>query len=193
MTAVVNFTIKLNITNPELFPELAARANDLRPAFEDIIDKWARNNEEKFAASVGMELSGAQVDPSVFWEPLTESTSTSKRRRGVPDQIMVDTGELKMALEDEEGFFRATSPQEAVWGTPKSFDDELKVKFNYEKRPAIFLGLVDQKNIESDVSNYLSLGENWKDIIFARGMQNLARREESASMNMAFEESMAGK
>lgn len=190
MAPKVNFNFELIVENPEMFPELAARAADLRPVFEDIVIKWARNNQDKFAASIGKEGSGAEIDPTVFWEGLTESTIKGKRRKGFSNQIMVATGDLESSLTSPEGFFHEETATMAAFGTPNALEDELKVIYNYAKRPTIFLGLSDQKMIESDISNYLSFGENWKEIMFARGLQNVQRRDEIASMEMAFNETI---
>lgn len=188
--ATLQFKFELYVDRPEVMPELQERVADLRPVFEEIVKKWARNNEEKFGGAIGAEASGAEVDPGVFWGALTESYIKRKRAEGYPDQIMVKTGELEAALEDTEGFFHEETAQEAAFGTPKSLEDEMKVRGNWEKRPVIFLGLSDQKAIEHSLVNYLSFGENWKDVIFARGMENVRRRNEAAIMDMGFNDAI---
>lgn len=190
MAPKVSFRFEVSVDNPGMIPELEERVKDLRPVFEDIIKKWARNNQEKFDASIGSEDGGAQIDPTVFWQGLEESTIKSKRRQGFPNQIMVATGQLEAVLEDEERFFHEETAQQVAFGTPKALEDELKVIYNWFKRPTIFLGLSDQKMIEADIKNYFSFGENWKEIMFARGLSNVRQKNEVAQMDMEFNDAI---
>ena len=190
MPPKVNFKFEIFIDHPEIFPELEARLKDFRPVFDDVIEGWARNNRDKFNRSRGLEVTGAQVDDDVFWKGLTPRYRNWKRKQGYPDQIMVATGALQEALTDADRFFHESTQFEVVFGTPMAPEEEMKVRYNWRTRPSVFLGLADQKRVERDVSNYLSFGENWKDVIFVRGMENLRIRNEAASMDMAFNDAI---
>jgi hypothetical protein len=185
-TGRVSFDLHFLIKGGEQIPELAARLSDLRPAFEVIVQKWAKENESKFDAAEGMEAGGAQVDETVFWEALQPSTMRAKRRKGQGDNIMVATGELKQALTDPDRFFHAETESKAVFGTPMAFEDELKLRYNWQKRQTVFLGGDDQRMIEQTMQAYLSLGADFEQIRFAKGLQNLKNREEVARMEMDF-------
>ena len=70
MAGVIKFQIDL-VTAGNVLPEVQARLKDLRPAFEEIVRKWADDNQDKFRMSVGAEASGAEIDPDVFWKGFT--------------------------------------------------------------------------------------------------------------------------
>ena len=187
MPGRVTFNVNLTIQGAEEISEISERIADLRPAFDVIVEKWARGNEDKFRDSLGAESSGAQIDPTVFWQGLTPSTMRSKRRKGQSDQIMVATGDLKRALTDPDLFFSMATATDLVFGTPKSIEEEMKVYYNWNTRQAIFLGGDDQRMIEETVQSYLSLGEDFKAIRFAQGLENIKARNQSAEMEIEFE------
>lgn len=191
MAGAVRFNLEVFIKNPDLFPELMGRVRDLRPAFEVMIRKWADNNSDKFGKAVGAEESGISVDPTVFWERLSPRYIIRKRKQGFPNQIMVRTGALEAALTDPEGFFSAMTTEEAVFGTPKSYDEEMKARYNMNKRQTIFLSLDDQRMIQATMKHYLELGEDFEKIMFSRGLQNVRTGNEVAQMDMAFDTAAA--
>lgn len=192
MAGRVTFNVNVVIQGGEEILEIAARMADLRPAFDVIVEKWARGNEDKFRQSLGAEGSGAQIDPTVFWKGLAQSTMRAKRRHGYGDQIMVATGELMRSLTDPDLFFHESTGTDLVFGVPRSVDEELKVRYNWETRQAIFIGNDDQRMIEETVQSYLSLGPNFKNIRFARGMENLRSRQETTRMDVEFEQRTRG-
>lgn len=192
MAGRVSFNIDLTIKGAEPIDEIAQRIADLRPAFEVIVDKWARGNKDKFAASIGAEGSGAQIDPTVFWEGLKESTVRAKRKKGQPDQIMVATGDLRRALTDPDLFFHEATAGEVVFGTPKSIEEELKIYYNWETRQAVFLGGDDQRMIEETVMSYLSLGPQFQSIRKSQGLENIRIRREGAEMDIDFGDIVGG-
>jgi hypothetical protein len=186
MPGRVTFNIKVRVTNGEIFPELANRLKDFRPVFEVVIKQWARGNVDKFRQSMGMEATGAAIDPNVFWMPLAESTMRGKRKRGSADQIMVDSGALMQALTDPSGFWSEMTAQQTVFGTPGALEDELKVRYNQQTRQAIFLGADDQVMIEEKVQSYLSLGPDFEKKRFEAGLSAIYSRDLDAEMSMDF-------
>lgn len=186
MAGRLSFQIDLYTDRPELIPETAERVKDLRPAFESIIREWAKDNRDKFDASEGTEGGGAAVDPEVFWDQLTPNYMKSKRRAGFPDHLMVRTGQLMDALTNPDRFFQQESEIEATFGTPLDPDDLAKAGYNWKKRQTIFLSVDDQRMIDKRVSDFLSLGPGFEEIMFARGLANLAKREASAKMDVDF-------
>lgn len=189
--ATMSFNIDLKVENPEVLPELEQRVQNLVPVFEEVISEWAKGNQEKFEAGLGKEAVGVDVSPDVFWEALTPGYRAAKRKAGFEDQIMVRTGDLRASLIDIEGFFHEEMPLQAVFGTPKAEEDQAKAIYNFEKRPVIFLGLSDQNMIRKTVVDYFSFGEDFKEILFARGLENLQLRNEAAQLNMEFKEAMS--
>ncbi len=192
MPGVVKFKIDLLIENPDLFPELAGRAKDLRPAFDVIVKKWAKDNVDKFEKAIGGESFGSSVDPSVFWSALTPAYIKRKRMMGFADHLMVRTGALEASLEDPGRFFHEESAQEAAFGTPMSEEEEIKARYNFQRRQTIFLSVDDQRMIDATIKNYMEFGEDFQRILFARGMGNLGKGAESAGMDMEFNTDSGG-
>jgi hypothetical protein len=192
MAGALSFKIQLFGKNLDQFPELQGRVQNLQPVFERIIDDWAKGNVDKFGASKGKETMGAMVDPGVFWLGLKPETSRRKRQMEQPDQIMVATGELRAALTNPEGFFRAARAQDATFGVPLSPEDEAKIFYNWgvdgEKRQTIFLGADDQVMIEHHVQAYLSMGPDFEEKIFSKGLSNVRMMKEASQMDMEFGE-----
>ena len=50
---------------------------------------------------------------------------------------MVRTGSLRDALTSPTGFFRMVSPQQAVFGSPNSAEDAMKMQYNWNKRQVV--------------------------------------------------------
>ncbi len=186
MSGRISFKIDLINERPELLPELSGRLKDLRPAFDAIERGWARDNQDKFNASKGAEASGAEVDPEVIWKRLTPGYMIAKRKAGFADQIMVRTGATAAALSNPEGFFRENAMLEAAFGTPMDPEVLARIGYNWLKRQVIFLSVDDQRMIDKKINDYLSLGENFEEILFAKGMANVQKRNQSAQMDIDF-------
>jgi hypothetical protein len=190
MPGKLSFRIRVEIVGSEILPELAARVKDFRPAFEHIIDEWAKDNKDKFASAQGKEASGANIDSDVFWKGLTAGTMKQKRAAGFPNAIMHATGALEEAMTDPEGFFREMTPEQTVFGTPTSPEEENKIYRNRKTRQVVFLSVDDQRMIDKNIQDYLSFGGNYKEILFAKGMESIQRRNQAAQMDMEFNDSI---
>jgi hypothetical protein len=187
MSGAVRFQVELYQPNADRLPELAGRIQDLSPAFKNIILEWAKDNEDKFGLSVGKEASGASIDPTVFWEALSPQYMKSKRKQGMTDQIMSATGSLKQSLTTPDQFLQSVTEQQALFGSPLSADDAMKAQYNWIRRQTIFLSLDDQRMIQKEISDYLSLGQNYRQIQFAKGLERLALKKEVAQLDIAFD------
>ena len=192
MPGAINFKIDVFIEHPELFPELTERTRDLRPAFAVIIRKWAQSNADKFEKAVGGEEGGAAVDPAVFWQPLSPEYLKRKRQSGFENHLMVRTGLLEQSLEDPERFFQETTPEQTVFGTPMSPEEEMKARFNYKRRQTIFLSVDDQRMIDATVKHYFELGEDFEQIMFTKGLQTARLRAEAKGLDIAFGDTAGG-
>lgn len=186
MAGAVSFQVEVFQPNADILPEMAGRAKDLSPVFQNIITEWARDNEDKFGLSMGQESGGAQIDPTVFWMMLAESTMKMKRKRGQADQIMVATGSLEASLTDPAKFFQMVNPTVAQFGTPLDADDAMKIQYNWLKRQTVFLSLDDQRMIEKEMSDYMALGGDYRQRMFNQGLSNLALKKEVAQMDIDF-------
>jgi len=182
----LSFNISMVWKNVHLLPEMEARLKDMRPVFEQIVQDWAKGNEDKFASAAGMEAVGAQIDPGVFWEALSPEYSAWKRKEGMANQIMVATGALEAALSDPGMFFHMETPREAAFGIPTSPEEEAKLGYNWYRRQTLFLSADDQTMIRHHIRNFLAFGENWQEILFTRGLERSYQRDEMASMEVAF-------
>ena len=177
MAGKVSFNINLLEFGTEFPAEIAARVQDLAIPLNNIIDAWCGGNEDKFNKGSGAETGGAQIDADVFWYPLmSESYVKEKRKKGRPDWLMVDTGELMAAMVDPEGTVRMVGPQDAVFGTPYSSDNETKITGNWAMRQVVFLSKQDQFIIDKNITDYFSLGGDYKEILFARGLDREAQK-----------------
>lgn len=186
MAGAVSFTIDLEEIGVGRIEELSARSRDLTVLFQNIIEKWAKDNRDKFDSAIGRETagaSGAGLEP-VDWAPLASSTIKQKRKMGYPNQIMVATGELMDSLTHPEEFFQMVNPQSIAFGTPNNPEDADKAAYNWTKRQTIFLSLDDQRMIKANTSNYLRFGDRYQDAIFAKGMD--AVRTRSARTEISF-------
>lgn len=184
----MKFNVRVDIKNPEVLPEMVARMGDFRPVFENVMKGWAKENQNKFAKARGQESSGTDVDTAtgVHWQGLKSVSIKAKRRKGYPDAIMHATGDLERALTDPAGFWQAMTNLSVGFGAPLASEDQDKIKYNWANRQSIFLGMADMNMIKKNVVDYLSLGEQYKEILFARGMERTSMRGEIASMDMRF-------
>ncbi len=186
MAGVTKFDVEVYVKGQEILPEMAGRLSDMSPAFDAIINEWAKLNVQKFLKSKGQERVGAQLDEGVFWEPLAESTISKKKSEGRADWIMVDTGSLMKSMMDPDLVHRAVTSQDAAFGAPTDPDDLKKVQYNWFKRQAIFLSVQDQNSIRRIVQDYISLGPEFASIRMARGAAMQAQRQNIARMNQEF-------
>lgn len=190
MAGSVQFNIAVLIEGAEVFPELAGRTSDLRPAFDMIIRKWAKGNADKFRKGEGMGMTGVQDDPSVYWQALSDQYWRSKQKAGFPDNLMERTGDLRNALTDPSGFFQAMTASDAVFGTPNSPEDEMKIVYNSRTRQTVFLSNDDSRMIEATIKHYFELGEDFEQILFAKGLARKAMKTQMASMDIAFDDTV---
>lgn len=190
MAGMVSFRITLATENAGLPAELAARAADLSPVLDDIIDSWAAGNEEKFSRGKGAQTSGVDQDSSLFWKPLTEKYGLEKAAAGYADHLMVRTGDLRRALTSPEGFFRAVGPQEAIFGTPMDEQDEEKILGNWASRQALFLGAKDRADIRRMVYDYLSQGGDYQALRNSEGLALQNAKREQAQLDVAYDDAV---
>ena len=196
MAGVISFGITTYTEGLERLPELAGRFKDLTPVLENVISEWAESNEDKFAKSAGAENTGVLQDDGVFWRPLTHDYWVSKARAGFEDWLMVRTGALKEALTSPDGFFRVVMADKATFGMPLDPDDAIKVTsmVNWDGRQSIFLNYKDRLAIKREVTNYFQLGEKYRELLFARGVEaaqaRKARARQTAQMDIDFSRAM---
>lgn len=188
MSGVVSFNISVITEGLQRLPELEGRLKDLAPVLENLINEWAESNEDKFDKSHGAEVHGVSQDDGVFWRPLTHAYWVSKARAGFDDWLMVRTGSLRDALTSPDGFFRAVSEKEAVFGVPMDPDDAIKAlnMGNWDGRQAIFLNHKDRLAIKREVMRYFELGEKYRKILFARGVEASQARAYNMKLDMAY-------
>ena len=173
MAGVTSFKISLFVKNEQILPEIAERVKDLSPAFDNIIEQWARGNKRKFDEARGQEAYSVDQGGGVWWDFLTYDYRKRKRREGFPDWLMVKTGALRDQMINQWGFDREVTPESAVFGSPSLEANKKKVKYNWETRQTIFINESDKKMISSQIKNYITLGENYKDILFKKGLENV--------------------
>ena len=196
---MANFSIKINVTtqNLERIDEIAARLKDFAAPFSQIIGEWAEGNVRKFAAAEGAELTGAD-EPPTHWEPITEKYYRQKHgpvKRGgrqlFPDWLMVRTGDLMRSLTTRGGFGEYFDEVQAIFGTPLDPEDAAKASFNFEKRPTVFLGRSDRLMIRRNFQDYLAMGANYKDALFAAAGARYALAKEMKALDAQFSEALA--
>lgn len=171
-----SFDIEITSQNENVLAELTERAKNLSVVLDNIITEWAGGNERKFKAGVGAEATGVALDSDVFWEPLTGKYRARKQAQGYGDWLMRATGQLQATMTNPDGFFRAVNESSAIWGTPNSREDEDKLRGNASRRTVVFFDRGDRLAIQREVKNYLSFGEQYKDIMFAQGVQKAEAR-----------------
>ena len=195
MAGVTSFRISLSVKNDACLPEIAARAKDLTVVFDHIIGEWVAGNERKFGRGMGASASGVSQDTfgtGNNWQALTAKYARQKEREGFPDWLMVRTGDLMDAMTTREAMGEAISAQRAVFGMPLDEDQAIKVEGNWNRRQAIFLDRNDRMMINRNVKNYIELGGNYQDILFTRGLQNVAMKNEIKKMDAEFQFRMSG-
>jgi hypothetical protein len=187
-----SFRLKLNLRQQcwENLDELDARLQDFSPVFANIIGEWARGNVDKFAKGRGAEMTGADQPPTT-WEAVTEKYHSQKMKK-FTDWLMVRTGELMSSLTTRGAFGEFTDEHRAIFGTPLDSSDADKAMYNSDKRPTIFLGRTDRLMIERELQNYLNLGKNYKDILFATGKRRMALKTEMRELDIQFAEAVNG-
>jgi hypothetical protein len=149
----MNFKLEHVIINGEFSNVRAARAQDLTPAFNRIIDEWQIGNVVKFDSAEGLQDVGVLFSDGIYWEAVTPEYSEEKTAQGFDDHLMVRTGELMMDMTMGRGnwnWFEKVDPQEVMFGSINP-----KIGWNWEKRPAQFLDRLDRIMINSEMQMYL--------------------------------------
>ena len=194
-----NFTVNVKVVskNTERIDELAARLKDFSVPLSNIIDEWADGNVRKFDESRGAELSGTSIAP-VEWEGVTEKYYDQKHgpvKRGsrsiFPDWLMVRTGDLMRALTTRGNFGEYFDQVKAIFGTPLDAEDAAKASYNFAKRPTIFLSESDRLMIRRNFQQYLDLGENYREMLFARAGRLADLQKEIVNLDTQFGEASA--
>jgi hypothetical protein len=172
MSAPTTFNFSAFIIDPGILPGMTERLKDFSPALADIIDEWAVGNVDKFAGSVGAELSGYTPDPDVFWPEVTAQYYREKHgpidqkwyaARGIepretyPDHLMVKTGNLRDSLTHPDQFAQAILPTRAAFGLPldEEATDALLGNLEIRGRQTVFLGEMDRDHIASTITQFL--------------------------------------
>lgn len=186
--AKVSFDISVIVANEAALAEIEGRVKDMSVVFNNIADEWAKGNARKFNQGAGKETSGAALDADVFWVPLTEKYQKSKRKKGQADWLMVATGQLEATMTNPDAFFRGVQPTMATWGCPMSKEDENKLLGNAETRPVVFFDRQDRLMIRKEIGDYLALGGDYKNILFAQGLQAVNARKEQNIWNMEWQD-----
>jgi hypothetical protein len=88
---------------------MRARARDLSPAFEVVLDWWALQNAEHWVSRGGRWRTP--------WKPLHPDTLDDKRRRGFPPDTLVRTGDLIADLTLRPFGVELVTAQSATAGT----------------------------------------------------------------------------
>lgn len=91
------------------FRDMHARAQDLSPAWEEVLDWWAAANKEQFA-SRGRRWRAP-------WKPLSPSTVAQKRREGFLNEPLVRTTDLRRELTNRPLGVEHLRASELVAGT----------------------------------------------------------------------------
>lgn len=196
MAGITSFRITLAVKNDTVLPELAARAKDLSVVFDNVIGEWVAGNERKFSRGLGNSATGVDQDTfaggATRWQGLTERYAKQKEREGFPDWLMVRTGDLMNAMTTRDAMGEAIGPDQAVFGMPLDKEQADKVIGNWGRRQTIFLDRRDRLGIEREVKNYMQFGGNYRELLFAQGLQAAARRDEVKRMDAEFRFRMAG-
>jgi hypothetical protein len=193
------FKFRLDVTpqNFEKLTEIRARLEDFSVVFSNIIDEWAKGNvKRKFARAIGGEKKG--VDQIMTrWEPVSEAYYRQKHgpivrgnRQLYPDWLMVKTGNLMNTLGTRGLFAEFIDKKRAVFGTPLNDEAEAAALGNQETRPTVFLDRTDRNVIRRELQQYLSLGENYKSLLWAMAGRKTALMKESRQLDIAFAETI---
>jgi len=188
----LTFRFAVTSKNAERLPELAARCSDFSAPLASIVGEWGRSNAAKFDLSRGMEESGVYEDADTYWDRLTPPYMKQKRRKGMPDWLMVATGSLMNSLTTDGGYAEYVDAHQAVFGNPLDPEDALKAAVQSPFRRVIFLNQKDRLAIVRELKNYLGFGDNYKDLLFARGAAAVGTRAEQAAMDVDFRNALEG-
>ena len=109
-----------------------------------------------------------------------------------PDWLMVRTGALMQSLTTRGGFGELIDNASAVFGTPLVPDDAVKAAGNFKKRPTIFLSESDRLMIRREFKNYLNMGANYRDLLFARAGGLSALKAEMKLLDFLYAEAVNG-
>lgn len=180
----------------EKLGEIRARLQDFSVPFASIIQEWAKGNARKFARSAGAELTGADQQLTT-WAPVTEAYYKQKHgpvirgeRTLYPDWLMVRTGALRAALGTSGAFAEYISAKTASFGTPLDTDAAMAAWGNRKKRPTIFLDRTDRGVIRREMQRYLSMGEGYKQMLWAISGGKAAIMRMNKEMNVAFAQTL---
>ena len=196
MAGVTSFKISLFVKNDASLPEIAERAKDLSVVFDHIIGEWVAGNERKFGRGMGASNTGATQDTfggaETTWQALSAKYGRQKEREGFPDWLMVRTGDLMNAMTTRGAMAEFIENTRAVFGMPLDEEQAIKVEGNWKRRQAIFLDRNDRLMIERNVKNFMELGGDYQNILFTRGLQNVAAKNEQKRMDAEFRFRMSG-
>jgi len=185
--------LEVNPQNFEKLDEIKARLNDFSVPFVNIISEWAQGNiKRKFARGLGAERTGVDQAPA-RWEPVSAAYYKQKHgpivrgtRQLFPDWLMVKTGALMNALGRRGGFVEYVDAHRAVFGTPMDEESAAAAAGNREKRPTIFLDRTDRNMVRRELQRYLTLGENYKDVMWAMAGRKAYIMKQIKEMDIAF-------
>lgn len=183
--ASTGFEITVTAKNPGVLPEIQSRLANLTTVFNNIIDEWAKGNSRKFSDGKGQSLSGAEISGQVWWEPLSDNYYIQKQKQGYEDWLMHRTGALEYAMSSPDGFLRDVGAQAAEWGIPIDQMERNKLQGNASRRKVNFFDRTDQLAIKREITNYLTFGDNYKEILFERGLMAKYAKQ-SAKWEMAW-------
>jgi len=183
----IGFNVSVIVKNEAELAEVKARLENMSILFNNIIDEWATGNAGKFNKSRGAEASGIALDADVFWQPLTEKYKKQKHKTYPADWLMVGTGDLKNSLTNKDGFIRAVTAKDAVFGMPLMLEDENKVKGNWNRRPVIFLDRSDTLMVKRNLIDWFNLGDKYKEVKFSMGLQRKAAQKEQNIWDMEWQ------
>lgn len=197
-------SFKLNLVierkNWERIAEQRARLNDFSVPFNNILTEWADGNALKFNSGIGAEKTGAagkNLAPAT-WDPVTDAYFRQKHgpiKRGsrdlYKDSLMVRTGELRAALCSRGGFAKYISEHSMAFGTPYNEEDAIKAIGNKARRPTVFLSQSDKNMIRRNLQQYLTMGGDYKAVMFAASARRYALQKEQITLDVQFREAMA--
>jgi len=151
-----SFNVRLTLKNQSAFERLGKKVQDFRPVWEEVITRWLSHNEDKFAEGRGAQLSGVDFDMEsepVMWMGVTDEYAAEKTRTGFENWLMVRTGELKTSLTERHtvDWWEEQEPLAVRFGTMNK-----KAFWNWEKRPTMFLDVMDRQMIRDMVGAYLN-------------------------------------
>ena len=189
-------TFKLNLKFAMRFDkcaEIAQRMRDFSIPFGEIINEWAAGNVRKFGAGKGSEssgFSGGDLTPA-RWEPLTEEYRRAKERKGFANWLMVRTGALMDSLCNRGAFSEFMDSHRVIFGVPLDSQAADEALHNSESRPTIFLSGPDRLMIRRNLQQYLTMGGDYKAVMFAASARRYALQKEQITLDVQFREAMA--